>query len=215
MTGRDPTSDDLAPHIAEPRRATENLNPAVAGHVRGIVRAEGPTRYPHVDATVPLDRAEAGWWRRRSVQLSPVTALAWAAGLVAIASVGTLRAVSSSHGGSPTVVASVAPSAPAETVHVVRFVFQAPSARQVSLVGDFNGWSKDATPLVATSENGAWAVSVPVPPGRHEYAFIVDGERWSADPFATRVADEFGTESSVVTVGNPKPNGDESSRKTD
>lgn len=215
MTGREPTSDDLAPHIAEPLRATESLNPAVAGRVMDLVRAEGPTRYSRVDATAQLDRAEPSWWRRRSVQLSPVTTLAWAAGLVAIASIGTLRAVASGRGGSPTPSAPLARMAPAETVHVVRFVFQAPAARQVSLVGDFNGWAKDATPLVATNENGAWAVSVTVAPGRHEYAFIVDGDRWSPDPFATRVADEFGTESSVVTVGDARSSVDDSSRKSD
>jgi len=86
-------------------------------------------------------------------------------------------------------------------VHVVRFVFRDPDARRVALVGDFNGWSKDATPLATVNEPGAWAVSVTMPKGRHEYAFIVDGVRWSPDPFAARVADEFGTESSVVTVG--------------
>src|SRR5512147_898416 len=101
MTGREPTSDDLAPHIAEPLRATETLNPAVAGRVMDLVRAEGPTRYSRVDATAQLDRAEPSWWRRRSVQLSPVTTLAWAAGLVAMASIGTLRAVASGRGGSP------------------------------------------------------------------------------------------------------------------
>jgi hypothetical protein len=214
MTDREPTSDDLAPHIADQLRAMEPLNHMMAERVMDVVRAEGPARYPRVDAIGRLDHAGSGWWRRRSVQLSPAGALAWVAGLVAVASIGTLRAVTG-HSSPPMSVAAVAPAAPAETVHVVRFVFRAPAARQVALVGDFNGWAKDATPLVAASEQGTWAVSVTIPKGRHEYAFIVDGERWSPDPFAARVADEFGTESSVVTVGGGLTGLDETSRKSD
>jgi hypothetical protein len=216
MTGHDHISDDdLPPHIAEPLRASETLSPVVAERVMDLVRAEDAARYPHVDARARLDRAEAGWWRRRSVQLSPAAALAWAAGLTAIASVGTLRAVALGRSVAPAPLAAVTQPARAETLHVVRFVFRARDARQVALVGDFNGWAKDATPLVATSEAGAWAVSVTVPKGRHEYAFIVDGERWSPDPFAARVADEFGTESSVVVVGAGLTGLDDSSRRGD
>jgi len=210
MTGRDQTPDDLPPHIAEALRAPETLNPAVAERVINLVRAEGPSRYPPVDASVRLDGAAPGWWRRRSVRLSPAATLAWAAGLVAVASVGTLRVVASCSGVTPAPVAAVA-----ETVHVVRFVFRDPDARRVALVGDFNGWSKDATPLATVNEPGAWAVSVTMPKGRHEYAFIVDGVRWSPDPFAARVADEFGTESSVVTVGVGPAGIDDSLRKSD
>jgi len=226
MTGRDRAPDDLAPHIAEPLRATEELSNGVAGRVMDVVRAEGARRYPRVgrrddehwpdgleqlgrdDAAAWFDESMARWWRRRSVQLSPAAALAWAAGLVAIASIGTLRVAASSHDPSRSATQSVA-------VDVVRFVFREPAARHVAVVGDFNGWAKDATPLVATSEQGSWAVSVTIPKGRHEYAFIVDGNRWSPDPFAARVADEFGTESSVVTVGDAMPTGDDPSRKSD
>ena len=215
MTGRDPTSDDLAPYCADQLRAAEPLNPAMAERVMDVVRAESPMRYPRVDATRRLDHAGSHWWRRRSVQLSPGAALAWAAGLVAITSLGTLRAATAGRASAQAPLAAVAPAAPAETVHVVRFVFRAPAAHQVALVGDFNGWAKDVTPLVAASEQGTWTVSVTVPKGRHEYAFIVDGERWSPDPFAARVADEFGTESSVVTVGGGATDLDPSSRKSE
>jgi 1,4-alpha-glucan branching enzyme len=54
---------------------------------------------------------------------------------------------------------------------------------------------------------GVWSVELPLRQGRHEYAFVVldtTGERWVADPLAPRVRDEFGTESSVVTV-KPRP----------
>jgi 1,4-alpha-glucan branching enzyme len=51
------------------------------------------------------------------------------------------------------------------------------------------------------SRPGVWSVDVALPPGRHEYAFVMDGKRWSPDPAADRVSDDFGTESSVVVVG--------------
>jgi hypothetical protein len=51
-------------------------------------------------------------------------------------------------------------------------------------------------PLAAAGGTDAWTVSVPVPHGRHEYAFIVDGKRWVPDPFAPTTSDEFDTTSS-------------------
>jgi hypothetical protein len=41
-----------------------------------------------------------------------------------------------------------------------------------------------------------------LPAGRHEYAFLVDGERWVTDPSAATQRDEFGQESSVVRIGD-------------
>jgi 1,4-alpha-glucan branching enzyme len=87
-----------------------------------------------------------------------------------------------------------------DTVNVVRFVFVG-DARSVALVGDFNAWSGDATPLATAGTDRTWSVSVPLARGRHEYAFIVDGKRWVADPFAPATSDEFNTSSSVITVG--------------
>jgi 1,4-alpha-glucan branching enzyme len=91
-----------------------------------------------------------------------------------------------------------------DTIHVVRFVLVAPGARHVTLVGDFNAWAKESTPLVAAAVEGVWSVSVPLLPGRHEYAFVVDGERWVVDPMAAAVTDDFGTETSIVTVGSDR-----------
>lgn len=85
-------------------------------------------------------------------------------------------------------------------MYVVRFVLADARARTVSLVGDFNAWAKRATPL-RVAKPGVWSAQVALPPGRHEYAFVVDGKRWVADPAAERLADDFDTPSSVVTVG--------------
>lgn len=87
-----------------------------------------------------------------------------------------------------------------DTVFVTRFMFVGAQAKQVALVGDFNDWDQGAMPLKKL-QNGVWTVEVELPPGRYNYAFLVDGERWLADPAAPRaVGDDFGRPSSVVTV---------------
>lgn len=82
----------------------------------------------------------------------------------------------------------------------VRFVLEADSARRVHVVGIFNDWDPDATPLTRDG-SGLWTVEVPLPPGRHEYAFLVDGLRWVPDADAPRAPeDDFGTHNSVILV---------------
>jgi 1,4-alpha-glucan branching enzyme len=89
-----------------------------------------------------------------------------------------------------------------DTVYLVRFVLVAPNAKSVSLVGDFNNWNKTMTRLTPVGSSGAWATVVPLSSDRHEYAFIVDGTKWVADPTApTTIQDDFGTTSSLITVG--------------
>ena len=83
---------------------------------------------------------------------------------------------------------------------VVRFELSAPQATRVALVGSFNEWNPVSTPLTRDA-SGKWVVSVQLPPGRHVYAFVVDGDV-TADPEAPRAADaDFGSANSVVLVG--------------
>ncbi len=75
-------------------------------------------------------------------------------------------------------------------------------ATTVSIVGEFNDWNQSATPLVF--EHGAWTTTVPLTPGRHVYAFVVNGERWIADPRAPQAPDnDFGRPGSVIIVRAP------------
>ena len=49
------------------------------------------------------------------------------------------------------------------------------------------------------------ATAVRLAPGRYRYAFLVNGVEWRADPAAPVAKDdEFGTPSSVVTVGGKR-----------
>lgn len=62
------------------------------------------------------------------------------------------------------------------------FSCDAPMAQTVFVAGTFNDWSRDATPLVRQGD-GHWRTTLPLPNGRHEFKFIVDGE-WCCDPGA-------------------------------
>jgi len=73
-------------------------------------------------------------------------------------------------------------------------------ARQVDLVGAFNGWKIGATPL-ATDGHGSWTVGLELPKGVYHYMFVIDGTHWITDPNAARrVPDGFGRMNSVIIV---------------
>jgi len=84
-----------------------------------------------------------------------------------------------------------------------RFVVLAPGAQQVALVGDFNRWDASATPMRPLADGRTWIVELPLQPGRHAYAFLVDGTV-AVDPAAPRSAeDDFGRPNSVIVVSAP------------
>jgi 1,4-alpha-glucan branching enzyme len=73
------------------------------------------------------------------------------------------------------------------------------SARDVSIVGDFNKWETKAHPM-RKDESGVWTQAVTVSPGRYEYRIYADGQ-WLNDPNnPLRCANCFGTENNVLVV---------------
>ena len=91
------------------------------------------------------------------------------------------------------------PPAP-QTAEIVphRFEIEAPDARRVCLVGDFNGWKICEAPLRRDPESGRWALQIEIPRGRHEYMFVVD-DGWVTDPGADmRIDDGFGNQNAVI-----------------
>jgi len=74
----------------------------------------------------------------------------------------------------------------------------------VTVIGDFNGWDERANPLVRQGSGPIWSAMVPLRPGRHAYAFMVDGKRVELDPRAPSATDpDFGVQASVRIVGQP------------
>jgi RNA polymerase-binding transcription factor DksA len=81
-----------------------------------------------------------------------------------------------------------------------QFILEAAAADRVAVTGSFNNWSSDGEPLTR-GRRGVWKATLLLPPGRHEYRFLVNGQ-WQDDPACTeRVVNSFGTENCVVHVG--------------
>ncbi len=72
------------------------------------------------------------------------------------------------------------PLAPVMTRDGILFRFHSKSARSVSVVGQFNDWDEDATPL-KRSRNDVWRAQVELDSGSWTYLYVVDGE-WVEDP---------------------------------
>ena len=190
------TDSDLHPYvewIAREARRPVVVDPAARDRVMAAVRAE------------PLPRRQTSIWGRlvrpRAFTFSPVGGALLAAGLVGI---GVLSGtVLNNRDGQSTVGQSrvaAAPRLPVSSVDtVVKFVYLAPKADKVFLVGDFNGWDTTKTPL-ARANDGSWTVDIPLTAGRHLYGFVVDGS-WNTDPHAPIAPDDgFGHANSVKLV---------------
>lgn len=77
----------------------------------------------------------------------------------------------------------------------VTFALYAPGKQHIFLVGDFNGWQRDADPLFVTDQ-GVWWIAKQLDPGTYHYKFVVD-ETEIADPYAQRLSQD-GTPQIVV-----------------
>ena len=82
----------------------------------------------------------------------------------------------------------------------VRFALHAPSATSVVITGSFNRWDRQGSALAGPDRRGVWSITLPLSPGRYEYAFIVDGTVWQADPGAPFLDDGFGGRNSVIEI---------------
>jgi len=84
---------------------------------------------------------------------------------------------------------------------LVQFRLQSADAADVRLAGSFTNW-RPAYELHQTAP-GMWTITLPLSPGVHDYAFVIDGKRWVTDPFAQAVQDGFGgTNSRLTLVGD-------------
>lgn len=90
---------------------------------------------------------------------------------------------------------------PQVTSEGVRFSIYSTRIERVSIAGEFNNWSMTADPMVDKEGTGVWTILLPLPPGRYEYKFVINGEKWIADPGNQETVDDgFGGVNSVVVV---------------
>ena len=74
-------------------------------------------------------------------------------------------------------------------------------AHAVAVVGTFNGWKPRGYEMQFNPEKKIWSLTVRLPEGRYEYAFLVDGQRVVPDPEASLYQDDgFGNENSVMIL---------------
>ncbi|CAA9358304.1 MAG: hypothetical protein AVDCRST_MAG68-4158 [uncultured Gemmatimonadetes bacterium] len=162
-------------------------SPELAGRVMAALPAHAPRRRGALDGA--LD-----WlWRPRTLRLVFRPAYGVAGALAATAAVAVLPSVDAP--GEPAPVETLAAAAPPV---YVQFRLEAAGAQKVALAGTFTGW-QPAVQLRETAP-GEWSAVVPLRPGVHDYAFVVDGRRWVADPHAAQVDDSFGGVNSRISL---------------
>lgn len=204
-------SDDL-------ERLDEHGLPAWVGHaLRRPVAVDGAAKarlMGRVRAAAEQRRhggrgASAPWRTRRG--LAPLAGLAAAAAFAGVAVLGSARG--GAVPGAPAVLRdtlratavlsplgdSLGGSLLRDTLRLVRFVLVAPNATRLALAGDFNGWSRTATPMTPRAD-GAWTATLALAPGAHRYAFVVDDTRAVADPVMPAARDTGDGARSVLTV---------------
>ena len=104
-------------------------------------------------------------------------------------------------------------SPPHKVAGGILFQYDAASARQVNLAGNFpdNEWLKhgnqfnvmrdDGNNGDRVSGDGIWSIVKPLPPGRYEYKYVIDRNSWIKDPNALEMVDDgYGGKNSVLIV---------------
>ncbi len=191
----EPNLSPVVDRAIEELRALPAVDPGTAERVAAIAIA-APRRGE--DAGPPPAR------RRRWISYAGVAAAACVIGYLAR---------STAHSAAPAAAPTVSSSTSAPGVQLAadadadvrplawQFVFRGEGAHHVALVGDFNGWNAKATPLTRAPGSDLWSVTVPLMPGRHAYAFMVDDTAFVLDPQAPVSHDpDLGSGESVVVV---------------
>lgn len=201
---RDELPDEL---LAEADRWDDVLTSA-----RSLDPGAGADAPPWLRARIREAVAEARppgtpWWqeawgwltRPRTIRISPLGSAAALAAVVAAVLL-LVPGAPGTGGNGPPVEASGRVA--------VQFTLEAPEARSVSLAGDFSGW-EPAAQLTDADGDGIWTGRFVLPPGVHQYMFVVNGEEWVTDPRAERYVDDgFGRRNAVLALA---PAGDQPS----
>jgi 1,4-alpha-glucan branching enzyme len=82
----------------------------------------------------------------------------------------------------------------------VRFFIRAPAATSIAIAGTFNRWDAERDLLAGPDGKGIWSIRLKLPPGRHEYRYVINGTDWIPDPTAMTVDDGLGGRNSVITI---------------
>lgn len=193
--------DELIERVARALKPLPPMNARAAAQIVSAVRSRA-ARAPR-----PWTRA-AEWLRQPTFSIASAGMLAAAALAIGFVTRGAMFSpndvVAPGSSGSVTAPLIDAANAPnAARAVPVPITFDAADAKSVSIVGDFNDWNSAAAPLTRFGANGPWTTTVKVTPGRHLYAFMVDG-KLVVDPRAPSTRDlDYGGDASVLMVNTP------------
>lgn len=87
----------------------------------------------------------------------------------------------------------------------VQVTFELPAqfwAEYIHLVGDFNQWDTNATPMRQNGADGAWRVTLELDVGtEYQFRYVADGQHWHNDNAADKYIDnQRGSTNSVITT---------------
>jgi hypothetical protein len=194
MTDEERPEKRLGQAIGETRAfVTARPAPDLTGSVMRRIEEQG-LRPAKLTPWGVLARVAASLWAARDVSLTvrPAYGLAAAAALALFVVYAPSR--------------QPADVAPADAVALepqlfVQFRLEAPAAMDVRIAGSFTGWKPSHQ--LHQAAPGLWTVTLPLPRGVHDYAFLVNGTEWVADPFAQQVNDGFGGVNSRIALLAP------------
>lgn len=181
-----PAAPDLAPAVL--RRIWELGIEAQAAAAPPPVPVETTVTPP---ATPGLRAWLAGLWQPQQVSFG--FRPAWALGVAVLLAGGLFLARGYSTDRDGAIVAA----AEAPPVYV-QFRLEAAGAGRVALAGSFTEWQPQHE--MVETRPGVWTLIVALEPGVHDYAFLVDGQRWVVDPVAPAVDDGFGGMNSRLSL---------------
>ena len=81
-----------------------------------------------------------------------------------------------------------------------------PEAQSAVVLGEWNGWNPDATPM-KRGKDGSWSATVTLETGRpYHFRYLLDGRHWQNDEGADdTVRNPFGSEDSVLSLDRKAP----------
>jgi AMP-activated protein kinase-like protein len=170
-------------------RSAPDVSAEVMRQIEGL-------EYPATTAASLLSRLAGSLWTTRQVSLRFRPAYVLVAVSAVVATL-TLWPSAQRSGEVPST-----PSSNVEPRVFVQFGLQASDATSVRLAGSFTNWQPQYE--LRETRPGIWTITIPLSPGVHDYAFVVDGSLWTADPNAQSVADGFGGTNSRIALVVPE-----------
>ncbi len=185
--------------IGDPMDKPDELDLQIIRGLKQLADHEPPpTLFPSVMLAIQTRRPS--WIKRvwlwsqapRSITFTPVR---WVPAIAALLIVFALAAVF--------LADKRTPESPVSQQNLIPIVFSLPGAeaRSVSVIATFNQWNPKGYEMQWNRERKAWSLVAWLPEGRHEYAFLIDGNRVLPDPEALLKQDDgFGHQNSILIL---------------